>query len=509
MNIINSNIDNELTYNYLLPKECNEEIRCSLDDYCVPTKIIEECLGYRRGGFKLLKGTQISDTKARSIIGWIYAPMTYRLLASQYVPIKITRIEKCGTRHVYDIEVNKNHNYIANKLIVHNCIGKKIPADMAKLKPKFTDGLKLHSWTDKQIEDIWELLLKQSTYCFNRGHAVAYGLLSYLCAYMKVHYPIEFQTAALTVKTGDPTKIGIIINDCENMGIKVLPPNINKSGIDFTSNNGNILFGLSAISGIGRDLAEQLVACRNSKYTSLNNLLETVPLNKGQVISLIKSGAIPCKNKGAMLKKYIDTFYNPLEYKPLTKTPSYNDLVIKYNIDIEKYRIGTKKYDYDKVSLLQVANEIKKRNYETDEQKRYEKYLLDNNKYFDDEYLWEFNALNFFVTNNPFKESSKYIEKTMGQVSVGQDAVVAGTISKIQRKKDKNKKPYAFVWLCSDAGLIEITLWSKQFAKYEEYITKGNSIVVKGIKTDGSSLQVDQIKPYKTWLEHKIATHKS
>lgn len=388
-------------------------------------------------------------------------------------------------------------------------IGKKKAEDMAKLKPKFTDGLKLHSWTDKQIEDIWELLLKQSTYCFNRGHAVAYGLLSYLCAYMKVHYPIEFQTAALTVKTGDPTKIGIIINDCENMGIKVLPPNINKSGIDFTSNNGNILFGLSAISGIGRDLAEQLVACRNSKYTSLNNLLETVPLNKGQVISLIKSGAIPCKNKGAMLKKYIDTFYNPLEYKPLTKTPSYNDLVIKYNIDIEKYRIGTKKYDYDKVSLLQVANEIKKRNYETDEQKRYEKYLLDNNKYFDDEYLWEFNALNFFVTNNPFKESSKYIEKTMGQVSVGQDAVVAGTISKIQRKKDKNKKPYAFVWLCSDAGLIEITLWSKQFAKYEEYITKGNSIVVKGIKTDGSSLKVDQIKPYKTWLEHKIATHKS
>ena len=101
-------------------------------------------------------------------------------------------------------------------------IGKKKKDVMASLEQQFRDGLNKKGWTEEQITEMWRLILKQSEYSFNRGHAVAYGLLSYLTAYLKTHYTVYFMTACLIAKQDDPGKIGIFINECNRLHIKVL-----------------------------------------------------------------------------------------------------------------------------------------------------------------------------------------------------------------------------------------------------------------------------------------------
>ena len=114
-------------------------------------------------------------------------------------------------------------------------MGKKIKAVMEGLETDFRKGLTEKGWNNEQLIEIWQLMLKQSEYCFNRGHAVAYGLLSYLTAYLKTHYTIYFMASLLTSKSDKVQKISIVINDCKRLGIKVSQPNVNKSDMKFTA----------------------------------------------------------------------------------------------------------------------------------------------------------------------------------------------------------------------------------------------------------------------------------
>lgn len=135
---------------------------------------------------------------------------------------------------------------------------------MEQLEVDFRAGLTQKGWNNEQLIEIWQLMLKQAEYCFNRGHAVAYGLLSYLTAYLKTHYTIYFMAALLTSKSDKVQKISIVINDCKRLGIKVSPPNVNKSDIEFTAlpENNEILFGLLAVKGLGESIVDKIIENR-------------------------------------------------------------------------------------------------------------------------------------------------------------------------------------------------------------------------------------------------------
>ena len=140
-------------------------------------------------------------------------------------------------------------------------MGKKIKAVMEGLETDFRKGLTEKGWNNEQLIEIWQLMLKQSEYCFNRGHAVAYGLLSYLTAYLKTHYTIYFMASLLTSKSDKVQKISIVINDCKRLGIKVSPPNVNKSDMKFTAlpEKNEILFGLLAVKGLGESIVYKII----------------------------------------------------------------------------------------------------------------------------------------------------------------------------------------------------------------------------------------------------------
>jgi len=155
-------------------------------------------------------------------------------------------------------------------------IGKKKKDVMASLYAEFKDGLNKKQWTEQQIEDVWALISKQAEYSFNRGHAVAYSLLSYLTAWLKVYYPVEFMTALLTAKSDRTEKLSSIINDCHRLDVKVLPPKINESSDSFTAHpeKKEILFGFSAVKGIGSSIIAKII--ESQPYVSFDDFLEKI-----------------------------------------------------------------------------------------------------------------------------------------------------------------------------------------------------------------------------------------
>jgi DNA polymerase-3 subunit alpha len=192
-------------------------------------------------------------------------------------------------------------------------VGKKIPKEMAAQREKFTQGIIANGQTPEFAEKLWKLFEPFQAYGFNKAHAASYGKVAYQTAYMKAHYPVEYMAAILTAESGDVEKIAEIIEECKNMKIPVLPPNINESYGGFTvirddksnpperpvssGRAGKIRFGLYTIKNLGTDIADAIIAERklNGQFKSLTDFLDRIKhknLNKKSMEALIKSGCL-------------------------------------------------------------------------------------------------------------------------------------------------------------------------------------------------------------------------
>lgn len=376
-------------------------------------------------------------------------------------------------------------------------IGKKKKDVMESLYADFKTGLESKNWTKKQIEDVWALLSKQAEYSFNRGHAVAYSLLSYLTAWLKVYYPVQFMTALLTAKSDRTEKMSAIINDCNRMGIKVLPPKINESKFSFTANpdKNEILFGFGAVKGIGESVIAKLID--NQPYSSFDDYLAKVQ-DKTATIALIKANAFPTSNRTKLMQRYAKSLYDMKEYKPVATYPTKLKLLMDWDIDVDQFKEGKK---VNKEAVLQVYNQKKKLQFDEEQHIKYKKHMEDfRQKYATDEFLWEFSSLSMFVTNNPLQEAYDLIGTDWDDVQDGNKAVVPCVIVDIKRKKDRNNNPFAYIDLCTNNGIVEATIWSRQLKEYSDLITKGSCICILGRKED-NHLFVERVKPYRVWLE--------
>ena len=328
-------------------------------------------------------------------------------------------------------------------------------------------------------------------------HAVAYSLLSYLTAWLKVYYPVEFMTALLTAKSDRTEKLSAIINDCHRMGIKVLPPKINESKFSFTANpeKKEILFGFGAVKGIGESVISKII--ENQPYSSFNDFVEKVP-DKTATIALIKANAFPTNNRMKLMQKYAKSLYDKKEYKPVTSLPTAMKLLLDWDIDVNNYKDGRK---VNKEAVLEVYNQKRKAQFNQEQQEKYKVFMEEfKQKYATDEFLWEFQSLSMFVTNNPLEEAYDLIGTEWDDVSDGDKAVVPCVIVDIKRKKDKNNNPFAYIDLCTNSKIVEGTIWSRQLKEYSELITKGSCICILGRKED-DHLFVEKVKPYGVWLD--------
>ncbi|MEP0754998.1 DNA polymerase III subunit alpha [Trichocoleus sp. Lan] len=180
--------------------------------------------------------------------------------------------------------------------LLRRSMGKKKVSEMQKHREAFIDGAAKNGVKEKIAEDLFEQMVKFAEYCFNKSHSTAYAYVTYQTAYLKANYPVEYMAALLTSNSGDQDKVQKYITTCLSMNIQVEPPDINRSGVDFTPLQNSILFGLSAVRNVGEGAIRCLLAARESggNFKSLADLCDRVDLrtvNSRALEALIKCGA--------------------------------------------------------------------------------------------------------------------------------------------------------------------------------------------------------------------------
>src|SRR3990170_4849155 len=217
---------------------------------------------------------------------------------------------------VYQEQIMKTSSVLADYSLgeadlLRRAMGKKKPEEMKAQRERFLEGAKKKGISKKKAEDIFDAMEKFAEYSFNKSHSAAYALITYQTAYLKAHYPAEFMAALLSVEAGNADKVIASIAECKEMGIEVLPPDVNESMAGFTAISGSpttlpldryprargkIRFGLSAIKNIGEGTVEAIIQAREEggRVKTIFDFCERVDskkINKRTFESLIKSGA--------------------------------------------------------------------------------------------------------------------------------------------------------------------------------------------------------------------------
>lgn len=186
----------------------------------------------------------------------------------------------------------------ADKL--RKAIGKKIKSLLDEQQEKLIKGMVARGIDQKTANAIWEMFPPFARYGFNKSHAVCYALIGYQTAYLRAHYPIEFMTALFNADRHNIERIAMLAHEAAQGGIALLAPDVNRSGVTFLPEDGNVRFGLSAIKNVGEGITEAIVAERSAHgpFESLEDFIQRMchhkDLNKRSVDSLAKAGALDC-----------------------------------------------------------------------------------------------------------------------------------------------------------------------------------------------------------------------
>lgn len=389
--------------------------------------------------------------------------------------------------------------------LFRKAIGKKI-VELVQKESEILRGEIVANGYSKEIADkIANELSQKGGYLFNKSHSYSYAVLCFETAWFKAHYPTYFFKALFNQNKDKAGAINKYILDARYFNVDIMPPNINHSGMNFTVDKDKVLFGLSAIGGIGESLSKQIIEERenNGIYKSFDDLIQRLSLSKASVIALIKSGAIPCKNKREKLISYLKSEYQPLKFSEVQSLPTYKKLEEDWNINLKKYVIPSsgKRIVYDKEALLTEYNRLKKIQFEENQKVRFQKYIDDNKKYLEDEQFWEFQTLQVFINDNPFDAAYTFLTP-FEDVPDGEKCTLVGIIAKVQKKKDKNGKQFAYINIYSSFGLVEGIVWHSQLKEYEDLVKKGQQVAILCKKDSEEKVIVEKLKPYSKWLEY-------
>lgn len=389
--------------------------------------------------------------------------------------------------------------------LFRKAIGKKIVELVKKESEILRNEIVDNGYSKEIANKIADELSSKGGYLFNKSHSYSYAVLCFETAWFKAHYPTYFFKALFNQNKDKAGAINKYILDAKYFKVSVKPPNINHSGMNFTVDNGQVLFGLSAISGIGESLSKQIIEERenNGIYKSFNDLVTRLSLGKASVIALIKSGAIPCKNKKEKLVSYLKSQYQPLKFSEVQSLPTYKKLEEDWGINLQDYIIPTsgKRIVYDKDALLIKYNKLKKEQFNDSQEIRFQKYIDENKKYLEDEQFWEFQTLQVFINDNPFDAAYKFLTP-FEDIIDGEKCTLVGIIAKVQKKKDKNGKQFAYINIYSSFGLVEGIVWHNQLKEYEDIVKKGQQVAILCKKDSEEKVVVEKLKPYNKWLEY-------
>lgn len=180
--------------------------------------------------------------------------------------------------------------------VLRRAMGKKKKEVLEKEFEGFREGMRVNGFPDEAVQALWDTILPFAGYAFNKSHAAGYALVGYWTAYLKANYPAEYMAALLTSVSDNKDKSAVYLSECRQLGIKVMPPDVNESSPRFAAVGDDIRFGLGAVRNVGANVVDSIVQTRTrkGKYTSFSDFVENSELvccNKRVLESLIKAGA--------------------------------------------------------------------------------------------------------------------------------------------------------------------------------------------------------------------------
>ncbi len=386
--------------------------------------------------------------------------------------------------------------------LFRKAMGKKIPELMAEQEVKFKDGLKASKIDEKTINEMWDNIVTFAAYGFNKGHAAAYGKLSYMTAYMKANYPAEYMAAVLTADSGDNERIARASEECKVMEIPVLPPDVNESFEDFgvavadPNKEGDIdriRFGLRTIKNFGDNISEAVVEERkkNGVFKNLEDFLNRIKskdLNKKSIQALTLSGAFDSlEDRNAILanSEEILKFCRDEREKNENQDSLFS---MMEGVEMSALKLEDPKGKH--VSIKTGMNDELH-------------YTLPMTK--KDQLFWEKELLGLYVSGHPLdkyrhvlEKDGKNIESIKASGRKGNN-MIAGVIDELKIITTEKGQRMAFVKISDFTGSIETVFFPEAFKENEEFLTAENILAVSGKLNDRDNdgnltLLVDKVK---------------
>src|SRR5438045_8140122 len=177
---------------------------------------------------------------------------------------------------------------------------------MASLKEKFLEGCAASGTTPAVANQLWKDMEQSQDYSFNKAHSACYALIAYRTAWLRANHPCEYMAALISSVMNTKDRVPLYVNACHEIGIEVLPPDVNESQVDFAVVGGKIRFGLNAVKGVGELACRTIVRAREEEgpFESIWDFVERVDtsvVNKRALESLVKCGALPGPRRGRRL----------------------------------------------------------------------------------------------------------------------------------------------------------------------------------------------------------------
>lgn len=340
-------------------------------------------------------------------------------------------------------------------------ISKKKLDKIAKYREQFVKGACEKGLSQKESEELFTLIEKFAGYGFNKSHSTAYARIAYITAYLKAHYPLQFMAALLSsdiVNRNFTRKDSLVehLEDCQRMGIEVVPPDVNRSDVEFTVADGKIVFGLAAIKGCGGSAAEGIVEerRRHGPYRSLFEFCERLgqgAVNRSAIESLIKAGAFD--NLGgrraqllAVLERAIQAGANAAEDRRRGQLSLFGGNDAKGPAVVDQQLPDIPEWaDHEKLAK-------------------------------------EKEVLGFYFSSHPLKEYEQLLARycthttaDLGQLAHGSEVVVGGVVSAIVTKHTRTQRAdgpskFAMFDLEDTSGIVRCILWPEPFTRFGEVL---------------------------------------
>ncbi len=340
---------------------------------------------------------------------------------------------------------------------LRKAIGKKIRALMNSLKDKFLEGAAEQNVTPGVAKQLWEDVEKAADYSFPKAHAACYALIAYQTAWLRQNHPCEYMAALISSVMSTKDRVPIYVNACHELGIEVLPPDVNESQVDFAVVEGKIRFGLNAVKGVGEGAARALIAARTEggPFESIWDFAERVdPMvsNKRVLEALVKCGALPGTRKGNLevLEQAVG-WGQKQQADRLAGQGSIFDLG-PVEADKPKHHPATPTHEYEKNELLRLEKEV----------------------------------LGLYVSEHPLSgirdQLRRKSDATIAELDRRRDGevvTIGGIVAGVRHMTTKRGDAMVFLRLEDITGSVETVVFNQTFDKARELCTADRILIVK------------------------------